>query len=446
MNIGTHPVAPEQVMAFLDGELSAVELQAVSTHVENCAECANLAALLRRTSQSLSAWKVPEIPANLENSITELAAVVGSGHKIGKATLWVRLNLWRCKQRAIVSCGALAALLLVSAISWSVLRRSVEVAMPATSYPGKQHPRVQGYAPGSAGKLEVDGRLSPRPKVPLSAPITESSPGIAADSNGLVHGLGDHAENSFSVDGPAINDQPSKAFSNSMPRPMIARVVSLSVVVRDFSASRSSLDAMVARHHGYAAQLNVSTPEDAARSLQASLRIPAPELSAAVSDLKTLGRVETESQSGEEVTHQHEDLVARLRNARSTEQRFRSILEQRTGNVVEVLQVEEGIARVRGEIEGMEAQQQALEHRVDFATIELQLTEEFKAQLNAPAPAVSTRIHNALVAGYQNAWETVFGIALFFAEYLPPILIWLAILALPVILAWRRYRRRLLAV
>jgi anti-sigma factor RsiW len=436
MIIGTHPVAPEQVMAFLDGELSAAELHVVSTHVENCAECANLAAQLRSTSESLSAWRVPEIPAELENSITESVAAVNLGRKIPRAGLWVRLNLWTWKQYAMV-CGALAVALLVSTIYWPMLRRSETVAMPATFYRGKQHTQEPGSAIGSAGKLEVDRPLTDRSKVPPSAVVTQTTPGIAADSNGLFHGLGDHAENSFSLDGQPLNDQQSK--------PMIAHVVSLSVVVKDFSASRLSLDTIVARRHGYAAQLNVSTPEDAARSLQASLRIPAPELSAAVSDLKTLGRVESESQSGEEVTHQHEDLVARLKNARSTEERFRSILEQRTGNVVEVLQVEEGIARVRGEIERMEAEQKALEHRVDFASIELQITEEYKAQLNPPAPAVSTRAHNALVAGYQNAWETVFGTALFVAEYLPAVLIWLAILALPVILLWRRYRTRLAA-
>jgi hypothetical protein len=35
----------------------------------------------------------------------------------------------------------------------------------------------------------------------VSSLVTLSSPGVAADSNGLFHGLGDHAENSFSVDG-----------------------------------------------------------------------------------------------------------------------------------------------------------------------------------------------------------------------------------------------------
>jgi hypothetical protein len=51
----------------------------------------------------------------------------------------------------------------------------------------------------------------------VSSLVTLSSPGVAADSNGLFHGLGDHAENSFSVDGQPITDQQSKVFSNQIP-------------------------------------------------------------------------------------------------------------------------------------------------------------------------------------------------------------------------------------
>lgn len=51
----------------------------------------------------------------------------------------------------------------------------------------------------------------------VSALVTQVSPGIAADSNGLFHGLGDHAENSFSLDGQPITDQQSKVFSNQIP-------------------------------------------------------------------------------------------------------------------------------------------------------------------------------------------------------------------------------------
>jgi hypothetical protein len=51
----------------------------------------------------------------------------------------------------------------------------------------------------------------------LSSLATLASPGVSADSNGLFHGLGDHASNSFSIDGQPITDQQSKVFSNQLP-------------------------------------------------------------------------------------------------------------------------------------------------------------------------------------------------------------------------------------
>jgi hypothetical protein len=51
----------------------------------------------------------------------------------------------------------------------------------------------------------------------LSSLVTATTPGVSADSNGLFHGLGDHASNSFSVDGQSITDQQSKVFSNQLP-------------------------------------------------------------------------------------------------------------------------------------------------------------------------------------------------------------------------------------
>jgi hypothetical protein len=51
----------------------------------------------------------------------------------------------------------------------------------------------------------------------LSSLVTLATPGTSGDSNGLFHGLGDHASNSFSLDGQPITDQQSKVFSNQIP-------------------------------------------------------------------------------------------------------------------------------------------------------------------------------------------------------------------------------------
>jgi hypothetical protein len=65
---------------------------------------------------------------------------------------------------------------------------------------------------GLSEKLPLESQSSS-----LSSLVTLASPGVAADSNGLFHGLGDHASNSFSIDGQPITDQQSKVFSNQIP-------------------------------------------------------------------------------------------------------------------------------------------------------------------------------------------------------------------------------------
>ena len=66
-------------------------------------------------------------------------------------------------------------------------------------------------------RSEIDRLPVESPSSELSSIVTLASPGVAADSNGLMHGLGDHAENSFNLDGEPITDQQSKVFSNQVP-------------------------------------------------------------------------------------------------------------------------------------------------------------------------------------------------------------------------------------
>jgi anti-sigma factor RsiW len=58
MSTTPHPVAPEEIMAHLDAELSPVRAQLVSAHLESCAHCQELLISLHNTSQSLSNWTV----------------------------------------------------------------------------------------------------------------------------------------------------------------------------------------------------------------------------------------------------------------------------------------------------------------------------------------------------------------------------------------------------
>ena len=58
----------------------------------------------------------------------------------------------------------------------------------------------------------------------LTTALTLGTPGVAADSNGSFHPLGEHAEVSFNVDGQPISDQQSRIFSNQVSLNTLASV------------------------------------------------------------------------------------------------------------------------------------------------------------------------------------------------------------------------------
>jgi anti-sigma factor RsiW len=58
MSTNRHPIEPEELMAYLDGELSADQATEALSHLELCPECQSLAADFRGVSQELLAWEV----------------------------------------------------------------------------------------------------------------------------------------------------------------------------------------------------------------------------------------------------------------------------------------------------------------------------------------------------------------------------------------------------
>jgi anti-sigma factor RsiW len=448
MNTSTHPVAPEEIMELLDGELPAGRQEFVSVHVGQCPECAGLANEFRSLTATLSNWNVSPIPGPLADAVLASTKKLQSGGKVPGAKFYVRAGLWNWKHWALGFSALASAVLLVAVClggfsnhAYTARHRTVPLAI--SPYFQKQKPVQETASPMMAVPQAKTKSTFSLPAPDSIAPVEV----IASDSNGNLRGSGGgggigygNAPKSFTVDGEPATDQQDQLASG----PMIARTVSLTIVVKDFAVARATLDTILARHQGYAADLTVSTTEGAPRTLQASLRIPASQLAPALTELKALGRVENESQSGEEVTEQHADLVARLKNSRETEQRLQAILQQRTGKIRDVLEVEQEIARVRGEIEQMEAEQKALEHRVDYAAVNLSLSDVYQAQLNLPM-SVGTRLRNSVVAGYHHAAETLIGVILFFAEYTPATVLWLLLLGCPAFLLWRRYRKALAA-
>jgi hypothetical protein len=218
------------------------------------------------------------------------------------------------------------------------------------------------------------------------------------------------------------------------------RASQLALTTKEFDKARLGLEEILKRHAGYLGESNARAPIGAGRVLDATLRVPVGKLDAVMADLKKLGRVESESQRGEEVSKQYTDLEARLTNARNAEHRLTDLLRQRTGKLADVLAVELEIDRVRGEIERMDAEKNALLNRVDFAIVNVKLAEDYQAQLDMAPDSKLSQFRNAAVEGFRDLVDGLFSVALSLASYGPSLLVWSGFLFFPVRFAWRRWR------
>lgn len=85
----------------------------------------------------------------------------------------------------------------------------------------------------------------------LSDVITNAAPGVVADSNGLFHPLGDHAQAQFVLDNQPVTNQQSKAFSTQLPVNAIQSVEVITGAVPAEYGDKTSLVANAITRSGF---------------------------------------------------------------------------------------------------------------------------------------------------------------------------------------------------
>jgi Domain of unknown function (DUF4349) len=222
---------------------------------------------------------------------------------------------------------------------------------------------------------------------------------------------------------------------------MIAHTAQLTLTTTEFDKTRPALDDILKRHQGYFGELNINAPVGTGRTLEATLRVPTGQRDDAIAEIKKLGHVESESQTGEEVTAEYVDREARLNNARNTEKRLTELLHDRTGKLSDVLAVQLEIGHVRESIERMQAEQKSLLQRVDFATVTVKIAEDYKDRLQVMPDTTLVRFRNSAIAGYRSMLEGIVTVISFLLSAGPSGLFWSVIVFLIIKFTWKILRR-----
>jgi ribosomal protein S30 len=213
---------------------------------------------------------------------------------------------------------------------------------------------------------------------------------------------------------------------------------SLGLVVPNFGKLETELPALVRAANGYIAEARSDQKQGKRTSGDWVVRVPTGEFDGFLQRVAALGIAESRQITAEEVTEEYVDLEARVVNKQKMEQRVLEIIQQRSGPLAEVLQLEGELARIREEIELMQGRLRLLANQTSLATVRIAAREEHN-YVPPQQPSFATQLRET----WQGSWSALAGVGsttLLAAVALVP---WL-LFGVPLMLAGALVSRRLI--
>lgn len=222
-------------------------------------------------------------------------------------------------------------------------------------------------------------------------------------------------------------------------KPRIIYTADVRLVADDFAKAAEQLKALVEEVEGYVASASLDRSSGERRSGSWTVRVPVAAYERFLASLDSIAFVESRDQRSEDVTMEYVDVEARIANLQRLEERFVTLLAEKTGKLEDVLKVEQELARVRGDIEQSQGRLRYLTNKTDFSTVTVAIREQ-KDYVPPKAPEFGDRIATTWsqsIAALRRAGEFV---VLAIVAIFP----WLVAAAVPVLalivairLAWR---------
>jgi hypothetical protein len=178
---------------------------------------------------------------------------------------------------------------------------------------------------------------------------------------------------------------------------MVIRTANATIKVDSLEPAVAQVRLLAARVGGYVANTDMQTGAGQLRSASLEIKVPATRFDEALSGLAPIGSLESVNVEAEDVGEEYVDVTARMENARRLERRLVELLASRTGRLKDVLDVEQALARVRGEIERYEGRLRYLKAHAATSTLTINVHE--------PVPVVGTAGTSVMGEAGKQAWR-----------------------------------------
>lgn len=176
-------------------------------------------------------------------------------------------------------------------------------------------------------------------------------------------------------------ERPSTTVGPVINRKLV-RNATAELEVVSFEEAVQKITTFAAEEKGYVATSSSEKQANGKLSGEVVVKVLPDNLDRFLQKLRGIGELKNQALTTEDVTKQYFDTEARLKNARSMEQRLIDILKTKSKDVADLLAVEKELGRVREEIERMQGELKFMDSQVQFATVTIQLAEK---NMNIPA-------------------------------------------------------------
>ncbi len=224
--------------------------------------------------------------------------------------------------------------------------------------------------------------------------------------------------------------------SMAEPQRKIIYTATVDLVVENLTSGQTKLLNLVKANKGYIAETNVGGASGSQRTGTWKVRVPVENYEAFMAGAARLGELQSSNSSSQDVTAEYYDVAARIKNKQVEEARLQELLKRATGKLIEILQVEKELSRVRGEIEQLQGRIRVLSNLSSLTTITISMR-EIKDYVPPAPPSFSTEIARQFNGSLSVMRAAGKGLVLLGAALLP----WLSFVLIG-FFGWRFWRRK----
>lgn len=286
---------------------------------------------------------------------------------------------------------------------------------------------------------------------PALAPAEPSS--VERPAMGIGGGDSGYVEEAYAPEAPLpqgtmpANDKSTGGNIDAAARErLVIRNADLSIVVKDPEASMTSISKLAEELGGFVVSSNLyqtyTTSSIPVPEASIVIRVPAEKLNDALEKIKADAvEVQSENQSGQDVTSEYVDLESQLKNLEAAEKQLMEIMSK-AEKTEDVLNVFNQLTSIRGQIESIKGQMKYFEESAALSAITVRLVAEETVQ---PIELLGWKPEGTLRDAVQNLiyfWQDFVDFLIWFAvNFLPKLLTIGIVFVLPIWLIVRAVRK-----